>query len=138
MDKFSNGQFWNPANHKDRIFISECEDIWARRVLEFLFFILYLEIPTQVIVTFGNKVFGELFGDRSVGWGLVIQIIVEKVAKGVGKNKATLICPYLFHLHQNQEVLKPGEIVARESNQVSIEWKAKGGERRAESKKFTF
>ena len=46
-DKFTGGQFQNSTNPKDGFIISDCKDIHAKRVLEFLISILYLESPSM-------------------------------------------------------------------------------------------
>ena len=63
---------WRPilelANSKDGFAIAYYKDIQAKRVLEFLIPIFYLEKPTQVMVVVGNTIFGALLGiDRWIG-----------------------------------------------------------------------
>ena len=65
-DRFIGGKFRNAANPKDRFAIADCEDSRAKRMLEFLIPILYLEKPTRVTVTIGNTIFGALLGERKV------------------------------------------------------------------------
>ena len=109
---FFDGKFWNPANPKDKFAIADCEDSRAKRVLEFLIPILYLEKPTRIIVTVGNTIFGALLEERKVNWGIILQSIVAKVVDGMRKLKATPIRPYLFHLYVGQEVLRLEDMVA--------------------------
>ena len=49
-------------NPKDGFAVADYEDVWAKRVLEFLILILYLEKPIRVIVTVVNTIFGALLG----------------------------------------------------------------------------
>ena len=72
IDKFIGKKFQNAANPKDGFAIADCEDSKAKRVLEFLILILYLEKPTWVMVTIGNTIFGALLGERKVDWGIVL------------------------------------------------------------------
>ena len=71
-DKFIGGKFRNATNPKDGFAIADCEDSKAKRVLEFLIPILYLEKPTRVTVTVGNTIFGALLGERKVDLGIVL------------------------------------------------------------------
>ena len=86
----------------------------AKRVLEFLIPILYLEKPTRVTVTVGNTIFGALLGERKVDWGILLQAVVAKLVEGARKLKATPIGPYLLHLYMGQELLNGEEMVAYE------------------------
>ena len=45
-DKFIYRKFWNPVNPKDGFAVLDCEDIQAKRMLEFLIPILYPEKPS--------------------------------------------------------------------------------------------
>ena len=83
-------------------------------MLEFLIPILYLEKPTQVMVTIGNTIFGALLGERKADCGVVLQAVVAKLVEGARKLKATPIGPYLFHLYRGQELLSGEEMVAYE------------------------
>ena len=98
-------------NPKNGFAVADCEDIWAKRVLQFLIPILYLEKPTQVMVMVGNTILGALLGERKVDWGIVLQFVVAKLVENV-KKKATSIGPYMFHMYARQEVLLPGEVIA--------------------------
>ena len=60
------GKSRNAANPKDGFAIANCEDSKAKRVLEFLFPILFPEKPTRVMMTVGNTIFGALLGERKV------------------------------------------------------------------------
>ena len=99
------------ANPKDGFAIADREDSRAKRMLEFLIPILYLEKPTRVTVTIGNTIFGALLGERKVDWGIVLQVVVAKLVDGARKLKAMPIGPYMFHLYMGQEVLSADEIV---------------------------
>ena len=111
-NKFIGGKFRNAANSKDGFAIADCEDSRAKRVLEFLIPILYLEKPTRVTVTVGNTIFGALLDERKVDWGIVLEAVVGKLVEGARKLKATPIGPYLFHLYMGQELLNGEEMVA--------------------------
>ena len=62
-NKFIGGKFRNSVNPKDRFAIADCEDVRAKRILEFLIPILYSEKPTQVTVTVDNTIFRALLRD---------------------------------------------------------------------------
>ena len=51
IKKYVDGKFKNPVSPKDRYVVLDCKDVKAKRVLEFLVHILYLEKPTRLIVT---------------------------------------------------------------------------------------
>ena len=67
--------------------------------------LLYPEKPTRVTITVGNTIFGASSGERPVDWGQVVKDLVQRLFSGMGKSKATPICPYVFHLYQSHEVL---------------------------------
>ena len=77
----------------------------ARRILEFLVPLWYLEKPTRVIIMVGNTIFGALSRERPVDWGAVLKDVVQRLYLGMGKSKATPLCPYIFHLYHMDECL---------------------------------
>ena len=66
MDRYIDGKFSARVSPKDGFALSECKEVRARRVLEFLVPLLYLEKPTRVTITVGITIFGALFEDRLV------------------------------------------------------------------------
>ena len=105
--RFIDDMFSGRVNPKDGYAVLDCKDPRAKRVLEFLVPLLYPEKPTRVIITVGNTIFGALSGERSVDWGIVMKDLVQRLLSGMGKSKATPICPYVFHLYHSQELLLP-------------------------------
>ena len=97
-------------NPKDGYAISDYDDFWAKQVLEFLIPILYPEKPTRVTVTVRNTVFGALLGDQLVDWGLLIYDVVAQMVELVSKGKPTMVCPYMFHLYKERQVLRAPEL----------------------------
>ena len=83
----------------------DCKEPRARRVLEFLVPLLYPEKPTRVTITMGNIIFGALSGERPVDWGVVVKDLMQRLLSGMGRSKATPICPYIFHLYHSHELL---------------------------------
>jgi hypothetical protein len=77
--------------------------------LAFLVPIVYLEKPNRITVTWDNTIFGTLNGGRKVNWARVITTLVEQLAAWVGKSRASPICPFLYHLYERRELLKPEE-----------------------------
>ena len=71
-DKFLGGKFWDLVNPKDGFAVADCKDIQAKKVLEFLILILYLEKPIRVTVTVGNNIFEALLGEQKVDWGIIL------------------------------------------------------------------
>ena len=101
--------FYGRVNPKDGYAVVDCKEPRARKVLEFLVPILYPEKPTRVTIMVGNTIFGALSGKRPVDWGIVVKDLVQRLLFGMGKSKATLICPYVFHLYHSHELLLPAE-----------------------------
>ena len=97
-------------NPKDGYAVSDCKDFRVKQVLEFLIPILYPEKPTRVIVTVENTVFGALMGDRPVDWGLLIYDVVTRMVGLVSKFKPTMVCPFMFHLYKERQVLRSSEL----------------------------
>ena len=90
---------------------SDYEDFRVKHVLEFLISILYPEKPTRVTMTVGNTMFGALIGDRPMDWGLLIYDVVTRMVGLVSKGKPTMVCPFIFHLYKERQVLRSSELV---------------------------
>ena len=108
-DRFIDGIFSGRVNPKDGYAVADCKDPRVKRVLEFLVPLLYPEKPTRVTITVGNTIFGALSGERLVDWRIVVKDLVQRLLSGMGKSKATPICPYVFHLYHSHELLLPTE-----------------------------
>ena len=104
-DRFINGKFSARVNPKVGFAVSECKEARARRVLEFLVPLMYLEKPMRVTIMVGNTIFRALFEERPLDWGKVVKDIVQRLFSGMGKSKATPICPYVFHMYHAHKVL---------------------------------
>ena len=104
-DCFIDGKFSARVNPKDGFAVSECKEVKARKVLEFLVPLLYPEKPTRVTITVGNTIFGALSEERPIDWRQVVKDVVQRLFAGMGKSKATLICPYIFHMYHTHKVL---------------------------------
>jgi hypothetical protein len=94
---------------KDGYAIGDCTDAQHRRVLAFLVPILYPEKPNRITVTIGNTIFGALNGGRKVNWARIISNLVVQLVAQVGKSRASPICPFLYHLYERKELLRPEE-----------------------------
>ena len=108
-DRFIDGMLSGKVNPKDGYAVADCRDPRVRRVLEFLVPLLYPEKPTRVTITVGNTIFGALSGERPVDWGVVVKDVVQRLLSGMGKSKATPICPYIFDLYHAHELLLTAE-----------------------------
>ena len=108
-DRFIDGMFSGRVNPKDGYAVANCKDPRIKRVLEFLVPLLYSEKPTRVTITVGNTIFGALSGEGPVDWGIVVKDLVQRLLSGIGKSKATPICPYVFHLYHSHELLFPAK-----------------------------
>ena len=109
-DKYIVGQFRKSVNPKDGYSVSDCNDFRAKHVLEFLIPILYPEKPTRVTVTVRNIIFRALLGDRPIDWGLLIYNVVTRMIGLVSKGKPTMVCPFMFHLYKERQVLRVSEL----------------------------
>jgi hypothetical protein len=89
--------------------IEDCTDARHRRVLAFLVPILYPEKPNRIIDTMDNTIFGALNGGRKVNWARIISNLVVQLVARVGKSRASPICPFLYHLYECKELLRPEE-----------------------------
>ena len=106
-DLFIDRMFSGRVNPKDGYVVVDCKDPRVKRVLEFLVPLLYSEKPTRVTITVGNMIFGALSRERPVDWGIVVKDLVQRLLFGMGKSKATPICPYIFQLYHLHELLLP-------------------------------
>ena len=109
IDRFIDGMFSGRVNPKDGYAVANCKDPRVKKVLEFLVPLLYLEKSMRVTITIGNTIFGALSGERPVDWRIVVRDLVQRLLSGMGKSKATPICPYVFHLYHSHELLLPAE-----------------------------
>jgi hypothetical protein len=108
-DEYVKDCFKELPSPKDGYAIEDCTDPHHRRVLAFLVPILYPEKPKRITVTMGNTIFGALNGGRKVNWARIITNLVIQLAARVGKSRASPICPFLYHLCERKELLKPEE-----------------------------
>ena len=102
---FIDGKFSGRVNPKDGYAVVDYKEPRARKVLEFLVPLLYSEKPTRVTITIGNTIFGALSKERPVDWGVVVKDLVQRLLTGMGRSKATPICPYVFQLYHSHELL---------------------------------
>ena len=49
-------------------------------------------------------------GDRLVDWGLFIYDVVARMVGLVSKGKPTMVCPFMFHLYKERQVLRSSEL----------------------------
>jgi hypothetical protein len=108
-DEYVKDCFKELLSPKDGYAIEDCSDPCHRRVLAFLVSILYLEKPNRITVTLDNTIFGALNGGKKVNWARIITNLVIQLAARVGKSCASPICPFLYHLYERKELLKPEE-----------------------------
>jgi hypothetical protein len=108
-DEYVRDCFKELPNPKDGYSIEDCTDPRHRRMLAFLAPIVYPEKPNRITVTLGNTIFGALIGRRKVNWAKIITNLVIQLASRIGKSRASLICPFLYHLYERKELLKPEE-----------------------------
>jgi hypothetical protein len=108
-DEYVKDCFQEQPSPKDGYAIEDCTDPRHRRVLAFLVPILYPEKPNRITVTMGKTIFGALNGGRKVNWARIITNLVVQLAARVGKSRASPICPFLYHLYERKELLKPEE-----------------------------
>jgi hypothetical protein len=108
-DEYVRDCFKELPNPKDGYDIEDCTDPRHRRMLAFLAPIVYPDKPNRITVTLGNTIFGALIGGRKVNWARIITNLVIQLAARVGKSCASPICPFLYHLYERKELLKPEE-----------------------------
>jgi hypothetical protein len=108
-DEYVRDCFKELPSPKDGYVIEDCTDPRHKRVLAFLVPILYPEKPNRITVTLGNTIFGVLNGGRKVNWARIITNLVIQLVARIGKSRATPICPFLYHLYERKELLKPEE-----------------------------
>jgi hypothetical protein len=108
-DEYVKDCFKELPSPKDGYAIEDCTDPRHRRVLAFLVPILYPEKPNRITVTLGYTLFGTLNGGRKVNWARIITNLVIQLAARIGKSCASSICPFLYHLYERKELLKPEE-----------------------------
>ena len=103
------GTFIHTVDPKDGYLVRDCRNARQYRVLEFCVPIVHLDKPTRETITIGNMIFGALEGDRPADWGVIFRDLIQRLATEVGKQKPTPICPFLFHLYNNQGLLLEDE-----------------------------
>jgi hypothetical protein len=108
-DEYVKDCFKELPNPKDGYDIKDCTDPRHRRLLAFLVPIVYPDKPNRITVTLGNTIFGALIGERKVNWARIITILIIQLASRVGKTCASPIWPFLYHLYERKELLKPKE-----------------------------
>jgi hypothetical protein len=132
-DKYVKECFKDLPNPKDGYSIDNCKDPRHRRLLAFLVPIVYPEKPNRITVTWDNTIFGALNGERKVNWARVITTLVVQLATQVGKSRASLICPFLYHLYERKELLRPEEEKAWKIQEGMLKYGESGSEDEAGS-----
>jgi hypothetical protein len=132
-DEYVKECFKDLSNPKDGYSIDDCKDPRHRRLLAFLVPIVYPEKPNRITVTWGNTIFGTLNGGRKVNWARVITILVVQLAARVGKSRASPICPFLYHLYERKELLRPEEEKAWKIQEGMLKYGESGSEDEAGS-----
>jgi hypothetical protein len=127
-DEYVKECFKDPPNPKDGYSIDDCKDPRHRRLLAFLVPIVYPEKPNRITITWGNTIFGALNGGRKVNWATVITTLVVQLAARVGKSRASLICPFLYHLYERKELLRPEEEKAWKIQEGMLKYGESGSE----------
>jgi hypothetical protein len=108
-DEYVKDCFKELPNPKDGYDIEDCTDPRHRRLLAFLAPIVYPDKPNRITITLGNTIFGALIGGRKVNWARIITNLVIQLASRVDKTRASSIYPFLYHLYERKELLKPEE-----------------------------
>jgi hypothetical protein len=68
-----------------------------------------------------------------VNWARVITTLVVQLAARVGKSRATPICPFLYHLYERKELLRPEEEKAWKIQEGMLKYGKSGSEDEAGS-----
>jgi hypothetical protein len=68
-----------------------------------------------------------------VNWARVITTLVVQLAARVGKSRATPICPFLYHLYEQKELLRPKEEKAWKIQEGMLKYGESGSEDEAGS-----
>jgi hypothetical protein len=63
-----------------------------------------------------------------VNWARIITTLVVQLAARVGKSRATPICPFLYHLYERKELLKPEEEKAWKIQEGMLKYGESGSE----------
>jgi hypothetical protein len=132
-DEYVKECFKDLPSPNDGYSIDDCKDPRHRRLLTFLVPIVYPEKPNRITVTWGNTIFGALNGGRKVNWARVITTLVVQLAAWVGKSWATPICPFLYHLYERKELLRPEEEKAWKIQEGMLKYGESGSEDEAGS-----
>jgi hypothetical protein len=132
-DEYVKECFKDLPNPKDGYSIDDCKNPRHRRLLAFLVPIVYPEKPNRITVTWGNTIFGALNGGWKVNWARVITTLVVQLAARVGKSRATPICPFLYHLYERKELLRPEEEKAWKIQEGMLKYGESGSEDEAGS-----
>jgi hypothetical protein len=132
-DEYVKECFKDLPSPKDGYSIDDCKDPWHRRLLAFLIPIVYPEKPNRITVTWGTTIFGALNEGRKVNSARVITTLVVQLAARVGKSRATPICPFLYHLYERKELLRPEEEKAWKIQEGMLKYGESGSEDEAGS-----
>jgi hypothetical protein len=132
-DEYVKECFKDLPSPKDGYSIDNCKDPRHKRLLAFLVPIVYPEKPNRITVTWDNMIFGTLNGGRKVNWVRIITTLVVQLAARVGKSRATPIYPFLYHLYERKELLRPEEEKAWKIQEGMLKYGESGSEDEAGS-----
>jgi hypothetical protein len=74
-----------------------------------------------------------LNGGRKVNWARVITTLIVQLAARVGKSRATPIYPFVYHLYERKELLRPEEEKAWKIQEGMLKYSESGSEDEAGS-----
>ena len=86
-ENFAADKFSKTPDPKEGYAIADYMNAGARRVLEFLCPILYSEKPGSCTTKMAGTILGSYFTERTLAWGQVVHVIVERMWLGIEKTK---------------------------------------------------
>ena len=118
-------KFSNPLYPKDKFVLSDCKEAEVRGVLEFQVPITYLEKPIWITITVVNTIYWCFVGRKACRLGYFdprcgSETSLSKLV--VGKSESFSLCPSLFHLYHNLELMKDRETVTYKVTKVMTKY----------------
>jgi hypothetical protein len=96
-------------SEKDGFKVEHCKTPREKRLLQFLVPILSPDKPTTITIKLAKGIYSPLHYNKTIGWGILVQEIVDREASKIRGTKGCPIAPFLYHMYDKHGCLSDRE-----------------------------